>query len=228
MAEIRIVLADDHAILRDGLRSLIDRQRDMTVVGEAADTASAVVRCAEMAPDVAVLDLAMPGGGGLDALRRLRQECPRTRVLVLTMHDDASHLRAVLDAGAAGYLVKRSAATDLLDAIREVHAGRAYVRGTLSARPARPAAGLPGAGTSALSQREREVLVLLARGHSNREVAERLGVAKKSVDTYRLRLQEKLGLKGRAALVRYALAAGLIGRASEPAPAGDTEPEPDA
>jgi len=208
--KIRVVLADDHAVLRHGVRSLIDSQPDMTVVAEAADAGDAVDRCVENAPDVAILDLTMPGGGGLTALRAMRTRCPNVRVVVLTMHDDVAHMRAVLDAGAVGYLAKRSAGPDLLEAVREVHAGRTYVRASLGTAPARGAPPDPAAVTAALSRRELEVLKLLALGHSNREVALRLGIAKKSIDTYRLRLQEKLGIKGRAELVRCALSAGLL------------------
>lgn len=210
MPELRVLLADDHAILRDGLRSLIDRQPGMRVVAEADDATSAVERSMETTPDVAVLDLSMPGGGGLAAMKRLRVVCPNTRILVLTMHDDAAHLRSVLDAGAAGYVAKRSAATDLIDAIREVAAGRSFVRASLREQTLGEVVSGVRATGAELSSREREVLGMIVRGHSNREVAARLGVAKQTVDTYRLRLQDKLGLKGRAALVRYALSHGLL------------------
>jgi DNA-binding NarL/FixJ family response regulator len=218
MSKIRVLLADDHTVLRDGLRSMIDRQPDMTVVAEASDARAAVTSCEQTDADVAVLDLAMPEGGGIAAIGRLRERSARARAIVLTMHDDAAHLRAALDAGAAGFVAKRSAGTDLLDAIREVHAGRGYVRASLGPQSSlEPNAG-PTSSVAALSRREREVLALLARGHSNREIAELLGITKKTVDTYRLRLQEKLGLQGRAALVRFALAAGLL--AGEPPSAG--------
>jgi len=207
---IRVVIADDHAVLRHGVRSLLDAQPDISVVAEAGDTDSAVARCVELLPDVAILDLTMPGGGGLVALRAIGAKCPSVRVIVLTMHDDVAHMRAVLDAGAVGYLAKRSAGPDLLEAVREVHQGRTYVRASLA--KASPKGALPDAAavTAVLSPRELEVLKLLALGHSNREVALHIGITKKSIDTYRLRLQEKLGIKGRAELVRCALSAGLL------------------
>jgi len=209
MTNIRVVLADDHAVVRDGLRSLIDRQTDMEVVAEAETAPEAVASCREHVPDVAVFDLSMPGGGGLAALAELEDGNLSTRVVVFTMHDDLAHMQAVLDAGAAAYVVKRAAGTDLLEAIREVHAGRSFIRASL-ADPVPSPATTRGGDDPKLSPREWEVLRLLALGHSNREVAQQIGVAKKSVDTYRLRLQDKLELKGRAALVRYALAAGLL------------------
>lgn len=224
MANLRVLIADDHAVLRDGLRSLIDRQKDMTVVAEAANAKEAAEGCVEAAPDVAVLDLSMPGGG-IHAIAKIRETCPKTRILVLTMHNDAAHFRAVLHAGAVGYVAKRAAATDLIDAIREVGAGRSYVRVDLPGETLREVVTEPERA-GALSVREREVLVLIADGHSNREIAEKLGVAKQTVDTYRLRLQEKLGLKGRAALVRYAVARGLVRRGvgSESPGAGSVRP----
>lgn len=209
MKPISVVLADDHGIVREGLRSLIDRQPDMRVVAEAQNAAEAVACCKERVPDVAVFDLSMPGGGGLVAIGELDDANVPTRIIVFTMHDDLAHMQAVLEAGAAAYVVKRAAGSELLEAIREVHAGRGFIRASLSdPKPsAKTAADTDG---PKLSPREREVLQLLALGHSNREVAQQIGVGKKSVDTYRVRLQEKLQLKGRAALVRHAMAIGLL------------------
>ena len=207
---IRLVIADDHAVLRHGLRMLLDAQPDMQVVAEAECADSAVARCCELRPDVVTLDLTMPGGGGLSALKAIREQCPSVRCLVLTMHDDLAHVRAVLDAGAAGYLAKRSAGPDLLEAVRDISAGRTYIRGSLGGEAQKTAPRGATASIALLSPREREVLRLLALGHSNREVALRVGVAKKSIDTYRLRMQEKLGIRGRAELVRCALSAGLL------------------
>ena len=211
---IRVALADDHAVLRAGLRVLIEQEADMTVVAEASSAAAAVARVAEHAPDVLVLDLAMPGGGSVEAIRTLRVAHPRTRVLVLSMHDDASYLREVIAAGGAGYVTKRAADTELLTAIRTVHAGRSYVNVSLSDHPppaSRPQPGPMHPDPSVLSEREREVLRLVALGHTNKEVAQQIHISIKSVESYRARVAEKLELRSRADLVRYALAVGLIG-----------------
>ena len=215
---IRVFLADDHAVLRDGLAALVEAQADMTVVGEAADGEDAVKGCRGTTVDVAVIDLSMPGVGGLEAIGQIRAHCPRTRVLVLTMHDEPRYLRAALDAGGSGYLIKRTAGREIIAAIRDVHRGDAGLRVSVSDRTMRAAVRGRGAGPTtldvrpapALSQREFQVLERLAIGYTNKEIAAELGLATKSVDTYRLRVQDKLGLKGRAQLVRYALDQGIL------------------
>jgi DNA-binding NarL/FixJ family response regulator len=210
MAKIRVLIADDHAVLRSGLRLLINAQPDMEVVGEAASGPEALDRAGSLRPDVLTLDLSMPGGRGIPVLERLRQQCPDTRVLVLTMHDAAAYLRAALAAGAAGYVVKTAADTELLTAIRAVAQGRTFVDLSLPAgaggRPARPAQP----GQAALSPRELAVLRLLAQGHTNQEAADRLFLSVKTVETYRARIAEKLGLRTRADLTRYAVEAGFL------------------
>jgi DNA-binding NarL/FixJ family response regulator len=217
MAKIRILIADDHAVLRAGLRMLIGAQPDMEVVGEAADGDEAVRGAVETRPDVALLDITMPGIGGIKAIERIRREAPDTRVLVLTMHDVPAYLRSVLAAGGSGYVVKRSADAELLSAIRGVHRGRTVLDPALAVRVVegglskRSVAAAPGAGSSPLSQREREVLDLVAKGYTNQQIADQLGLSVKTVETYRSRLVEKLGLKSRADLVRYALDSGLFG-----------------
>lgn len=210
---IRVALADDHAVLRAGLRMMIDTQPDMHVVAEASTAQEAIDVVAEHAPDVLVLDLAMPGGGSIDAIREIQESSAQTRVLVLSMYDESSYLRAVVAAGAAGYVTKRAADTELLTAIRTVYAGRAYVDVSLSDRPpplverhARP--DLPD--PSVLSEREREVLRLVALGHTNKEIAAHIHVSVKSVESYRARVSDKLALRSRAELVRYALEIGLV------------------
>jgi two-component system response regulator NreC len=216
MARIRILLADDHAVLRTGLRMLISSQRDLEVVGEASDGDEAVRKAAALRPDVALVDISMPGTGGIRAIERIRQAVPTTRVLVLTMHDVPAYLRASLAAGASGYVVKRSADSDLLAAIRDVHRGRTVLDPSLSARVVhgslrRRGAAEPTTPTALLSQREREVLELVAQGFTNQQIADHLGLSVKTVETYRARLVEKLGLQSRAELVRYALDSGLFG-----------------
>ncbi len=209
---IRILLADDHAVLRAGLKALLSAQPDLEVVGEAAEGSAAVRLAQELRPDIVVMDIGMPGVSGIDATARIKRDLPATKVLVLSMHDDQGYLRQVLRAGASGYVLKRSADTELLAAIR------AAARGDVSLDPAM-ARGLVEAvvaprpvsdGPAILSDREREVLRLLAHGHTNQQVAHRLCIGVKSVESYKARLMEKLGLRGRAELVRYALQHGFL------------------
>jgi two-component system response regulator NreC len=206
--KIRVMLADDHAILRAGLRMLLDAQPDMAVVAEAADGEEAIRRAGGSRPDVAVVDLTMPGLSGVETLEGLRREVPGTRLLVLTMHDDPGYARLALAAGASGHVIKDAESAELLAAIRAVHRGRTFVQvgaETQASEAPRPAA-------PALSPRERQVLELLAHGHTNREVADRLSLSVKTVETHRARLSDKLGLHSRADLVRLAIELGLLGR----------------
>lgn len=209
MKKIRVLLADDHAILRAGVRMLLEAQPDMTVVAEASDGEEAVRQATGTRPDVAVVDLTMPGLSGVETLERLRHEVPATRLLVLTMHDDPGYARLALAAGATGHVIKDAESAELLTAIRTVHRGRTFVQvgagAVEAAPPARPAA-------PPLSPRERQVLELLAHGHTNREVAQRLSLSIKTVETHRARLSDKLGLHTRADLVRLAIDLGLLGR----------------
>lgn len=232
--KIRVLLADDHAVLRAGLKLLVNAEPDMEVVAEAADADETLRMARESNPDVAVIDLSMPGGG-LRAVEALPSQCPATRVLVLTMHDDPAYLRSALAAGAAGYVVKKVADKELLSSVRAVHHGAtiAFLSNPIGARRGVGAAGGPEAGrthSATLSPREREVLVLLARGYTNRQISSQLGVGVKSVETYRSRLLRKLGLKHRADVVRYALATGLLDPTSAVDAADaytrDSEPRP--
>ena len=208
MKKIRLLIADDHAILRAGLRMVLDAQPDMLVVAEASDGEEAVRRALATRPDVAVIDLTMPGLSGVETLQRLRRELPSARLLVLTMHDDPGYARVTQAAGAAGHVIKDSESAELLAAIRAVHRGRTFVVGTAARAAQRESLG----PAPALSPRERQVLELLARGHTNREIAGRLFLSVKTVETHRARLSDKLGLHRRADLVRLALALGLLGR----------------
>jgi len=215
--KIRVLIADDHAVLRAGLKLLINAQSDMAVVGEAAD-GDATVRGAEAtAPNVVLLDLSMPRTRSTQTIEQLVRVAPSARVLVLTMHDDPAYMQAALRAGAVGYIVKKAADIELLTAIRAVHHGRTFVDLT---RPGEPPPGTEvgrvsrdspaGGHTKPLSQREAEVLRLLARGHTNQEAAERLAVSVKTIETHRKRLSDKLGLKSRAQLFRFAVEVGLL------------------
>jgi DNA-binding NarL/FixJ family response regulator len=211
MKKIRLLLADDHAILRAGLRMLLDAQPDMIVVGEAADGEEAVQRALATRPDVAVVDLTMPGLSGVETLQRLRRELPITRLLVLTMHEDPAYARVALAAGAAGHVIKDSESGELLTAIREVHRGGTFVRARVEA-PTITVESEPSPRLPVLSPRERQVLELLARGHTNREVADILVLSVKTVETHRARLTDKLGVTSRADIVRIAVGLGIFGR----------------
>jgi two-component system response regulator NreC len=184
------------------------------VVGEAADGAEAVSKARDLLPDVLLLDLSMPGPSSSEVIRQILRASSATRVLVLTMHDDPAYLASAMLAGAAGYVVKKVADTELLQAIRAVHAGRTFVDLTRSSDPhQRPVEGRYAPGTGApkdLSRREVEVLRLLAQGHSNQQVADRIKVSVKTVETYRTRLSDKLGLKGRSELYRFAVESGIL------------------
>jgi two-component system, NarL family, response regulator NreC len=206
---IRIVVADDHAMVRAGLRLLVDRQPDMTVVGEAGDGAEAAQRVAELKPDVLVLDLCMPRTDPTETIRRVTRRERGTAVVVLSVAEGDVYARAAAAAGALGYVSKASAERELLAAVRAAAAGRAY-RDAAVRRTSRPAPrGGEGRGQR-LSPRETEALRLLALGYSNRQAAERMRVSAKTVETFRSRLSKKLGLSGRPALVRFALRSGLV------------------
>ena len=214
-AKIRLVVADDHAILRSGLRMLINAQPDMEVVGEAADGIEAVQAIQKANPDVAILDVTMPRSGGLDAIKEIVTRSRSVRVLLLTMHEEPAYLRTALSAGAAGYVLKKSVDADLLSAIRAVYKGRTYVDSELAEILVRDAFGKKEDGNgsvvdSVLSDRELQVLKLVAEGFSSREIAEQIYISTKTVETYRARFAEKLGLKSRAQIVRYALNLGLL------------------
>jgi two-component system response regulator NreC len=211
--KIKVLLADDHAVLRAGLRLLINAQADMRVVGEAGDGRAAVDKTLTLAPDVVVMDLTMPGGGGMEALKRIHRERPHTRVLVLTMHDDPAYARASVAAGAAGLVVKDIDGEELLDAIRVAHQGRAYV-GSTRREPGADASedwAARAASLRLLSRREITVLEMVAEGHTNQEIASRLALSVKTVETYRARVMDKLALRNRAELVRFAIEQGLLG-----------------
>ena len=214
--KIRVMIADDHAILRAGLKMLVNAQTDMEVVSEAPDGEKAVQAVRETKPDVALLDLTMPGVGGMRALQEMMRNCRKTRVLVLTMHDDPAYLRSVLAAGASGYLLKRTVDAELLAAIRAVHRGGTYVDPSLANVLVQDA--LAKRGTIAhskrpvniLSDREQQVLILVAQGYGSQEIAKQIFVSVKTVETYRARIADKLGLRTRSAVVRYAIRMGLL------------------
>jgi two-component system response regulator NreC len=212
--EIRVFLADDHAVLRSGLRLLIVSQSNMRVVGEAGDFDRMLALLKQTPTDVVTMDLTMPGGLGLRAIEKIREISPSLRVVVLTMHDDPAYLRSALAMGAAGYVVKSAADTELISAIRAVHEGRIFIdaRSNTATEGLLKVTPTSGADLSIdlLSSREREVLTLISQGHTNQAVADRLDVSVKTVESYRSRLMAKLGLKSRADLTRFAIENGLL------------------
>jgi two-component system, NarL family, response regulator NreC len=224
MSKIRILIADDHGILRAGLCMLINSQNDMEVIGQAATNHEAVREACRLDPDLVIQDLNLPDGSGIQTITRLRRECPRCHVLVLTVHDEAAYARAALAAaGATGYVAKTAADTVLLTAIRAVHSNRVFVdlksdveelQRVLVGPADSSASASPG--VEALSGREREVLGLLAQGHTNQEAADRLYLSVKTVETYRARIAVKLGLRRRADFIRYAVETGLLGPSGAP------------
>lgn len=204
---IRVLLADDHSVVRDGLRRLVDGAGDMKVVAEAADGREAIRKVRDAAPDVAVIDISMPGLDGLEAVRQILSLHPNLPVLVLTMHEEEQYVVRAIGAGAKGYITKRSAAEQLLQAIRKVHAGGRYLSESaseaLAARMAK--GGEAGSLLDLLSDREIQVLRALALGRSNREIAEAYNISVKTVDTHRSRLLKKLDLRNNAELTRFAI-----------------------
>ena len=216
MHPIRVVIADDHAIVRDGLRALVEAQPGIEVVGEAADGEEAWRRAVDLQPDVLLLDLSMPGAGGAEAAERVVRDCPRVRIVALTMHEERGYVTRLLRAGAAGYVVKRSATAELVRAIRVVAAGGTYVdpslAGALLSQPSHGTNGAASADGRAAEPtgREGEVLRLVVRGHSNKEIALALEISVKTVEAHKANGMAKLGLGSRAALVRFALEAGWL------------------
>lgn len=214
MKKIMVLLADDHAVLRAGLRALLAGEPDMEVVGEAEDGEDAVVQTGTLRPDVVVMDIAMPRLNGLDAIRRIHDLGLSCKVLVLTMHAEEQYLLQVLRAGGAGYVLKASADTELMEAIRTVDRGEPFLYPSATALLLEDYRGrIAGDGhdhLDDLSDREREVLSLTAAGYTNQEIADKLIISAKTVDTYRSRLMEKLNLHHRSELVKFALRHGLL------------------
>ena len=208
---IRVLVADDHAVVRSGLRRVLDAEDDIETVGEAANADRAIFEAMELKPDVVLMDVTMPGKSGVDALPALLQSVPDARVLMLSMHDDPAYVRAAFEAGASGYVLKEAADSDVVAAVRAVASGERYVHPTLGAKLiAAEAEERRRADAVPLSEREREVLRLLALGHTNQEIATMLYISVRTAETHRAHIMQKLRLSSRAQLVRYALDSGLI------------------
>lgn len=210
---IRILLADDHGVIRAGLRALLEGFPDMTVVAESSDGGDAVAKALELKPDVVLMDLSMPNVGGIEATRQLLQREPGMGILILTVHEDESLLKEVIRAGAAGYIVKRAAPEDLIHAIRVVARGDLYVHPTMTRllfnEPAKDAVQA-GTSVDTLTLREIEVLQLLAKGYTNRQIAGQLSLSPRTVEGHRANIAGKLGLHSRVELVEYAEKHGLL------------------
>jgi two-component system response regulator NreC len=208
---IRVLVVDDHAVVRTGLRRVLDAEPDIETVAEAGSAERAVFEAMEHKPDVVLMDVVMPGKSGIEILPTLQQNAPQAKVLVLSMQDDPRYLREAFEAGASGYVLKEAADTEVVDAVRAVAAGERYVHPALGARLVQAEAEeRKRAEEDPLSEREREVLRLLALGNTNQEIAKMLYISVRTAETHRAHIMQKLRLQSRAELVRYALAEGLL------------------
>jgi two-component system response regulator NreC len=209
----RIIVADDHGVLRAGLRALLNDEPDLEVAGEAADGDEALRLTRELEPDIVLMDINMPGCGGIETTRRLMELRPNVRVLILTVHEDKSLLQAAIRAGAAGYILKRAVESELIDAIRAVAHGDLYVHPAMTRALLEDTHHIPAMErevTQTLTPREVEVLRLIAQGHTNRQIADLLHIGVRTVESHRANLMDKLGLRSRVELVRYASKHGLL------------------
>lgn len=216
MSKIRVLLADDHTIVRAGLTALLNAQPDMEVVGEATDGEQAIRQSLRVGPDVVLMDITLPGLGGLEATRQIKRQNPKIRILALTVHEEEEYLHKMLCAGADGYVPKKAADIELLQAIRATYRDEHYIHSSMTAGLVTKVRHGDRGGLAErrdnkiLSKRETEVLRLVATGHTDREIADKLYLSVNTVNTYKARIKEKLQLKGRAQLVRYALERGLL------------------
>ncbi len=217
MSKIRLLLVDDHEIVRAGLRMLFLAEEDMEIVAEAGSGSEALTAVSQTRPDVVIMDVAMPGMSGIEATRRIKEASPETAVLALTMHEDEQYFFEMLNAGASGYVPKRAAPDDLVSAIRAVSQGQAFLYPSLAKllvqdflQRSDGEGGDEETAVTGLTPREREVLIAIAEGHTNREIAEKLVISVKTVDRHRENIMRKLNLHNRVELVKYAIEKGLI------------------
>jgi two-component system response regulator NreC len=212
---VRVLIADDHAVIRSGLRLLLESRPDFQVVGDAGTGQETIDQVLRLQPDILLLDIAMPDMNGLEVARQVRAQAPGVRIIVLTMYDDEEYLRQFLELGVSGYVLKRAADTELVDAIRAVHRGESFIYPSLMGRLIdsylkQPPPAKTGESGGELSPRELEVLRLVALGNTSQQIADQLLISVNTVETHRAHIMEKLGLRGRAQLVRYAIAKGLL------------------
>jgi two-component system response regulator NreC len=219
MPPIKLMLADDHEIVRAGLRMLLGAQSDMEIVAEASSGGEAIELAQTHQPDVVLMDIAMPDMNGMEATRQLKVRCPSVAVLALTIHEEQGYFFQMLDAGASGYIPKRAAPEDLVQAIRTVHRGEVFLHSSVATVLVKDylqrGGAVTGADLSSLTEREREVLTLIAEGLTNKQIGERLGISPKTVARHRDNITKKLALSSRAELTRYAIQKGLIGLSDE-------------
>lgn len=214
MNKLKILLADDHQIIRDGLQNLINAEPDMTVIGAVGDGRAAWEQVKALQPDVVVMDISMPGMSGAEAAERIKREFPNVKIIALTAFEESGYIGQMLQAGASGYVLKLAAAEELIKAIRIVAAGGAYLDATVASKVvsnyARQKTPKTAAHANSLTAREEEVLRLVAQGYVNKEIAAQLGISVKTVETHKINLMEKLELNSRAEIVRYALNRGWL------------------
>lgn len=215
MEEIKVLLVDDHTIVRQGLRLLLDTQPDIRIVGETGEGREAIEKARQLMPDVILMDISMPGMNGLEACRRIRECCPGTRILALTMHDNEEYFFQALSAGAAGYILKKADPAELVSAIRVVYQGGAFLYPSVAKSLVadflrRVDSGEERANFDGLTEREREILKLVAEGKTNREIASLLLISTKTADRHRANLMDKLNVHNRSQLIKYAIRKGII------------------
>ncbi len=219
MSKIKVMVVDDHTIVREGVHILLETQPDIEVVGEAADGQEALVRARELQPEIALVDIAMPGLNGLELTRALKRDLPQVHVIILTMYESDEYFFQVLDAGASGYVLKKGASADLVAAIRAVHSGDVFLYPSVARRLvsdylARVKTGEEQNSYDGLTPREREVLKLIAEGYTNQAIAEKLVISASTVQTHRTRIMQRLNLHNRVELIQYAVRKGLLDHAS--------------
>lgn len=213
MKKIKVLIADDHAVLRSGLKMMLNSQTDMEVVAEASHDSETVLLSERHQPDIILLDLTMPEHGGIKTIPEIKKMCPLSKILVLTMHDDDSYLKDVLKVGGNGYILKKAADTDLLSAIRSVYRGENYIDPSMTKHLISDMFGAVDEneeGNNLLSQRETEVLRYMAHGYTNKQISDTIFVSIKTVETYKVRIKKKLNISRRSDLIKYAINKGLI------------------
>jgi two-component system response regulator NreC len=215
LGKIRVLLADDHTLVREGIRALLEAQPDLEVIAEVSEGGEAVRKSLELQPDVVLMDITMPGTNGMEATRLIRKGAPGVRILVLTIHGTDDYFFRLLEAGASGYMLKESASSDLVSAIRSVHGGGVFLSPSVAKRLVedylrRVGEGEQKPGYDSLTEREKEILKLIGEGHTNQEIAQRLCLSVNTVQTHRTHIMDKLNLHNRTALLRFAVRAGLL------------------